>query len=72
MKKYTLAEVFTVNEAAQRYNISKYTIQNKLKPSTAASITALNAMEELGIIRRSCNTWLITHDFMKLHFDSII
>lgn len=65
MKKYKLNEVFTMAEVEERYGVNKFTVQNKLKPSTSDS--KLEEWIKQGIIVKSGKTWLLTDDFMQLH-----
>ncbi|MCB5007507.1 hypothetical protein LGV96_09720 [Streptococcus mutans] len=64
MKNYTLHEVFTVSEAAERYDISIETIKSRVRTSTTRP-DRFESWVELGIVRKSGNTWLLTDDFMK-------
>lgn len=60
---HTLDEIMTISEAAERYGMKVETLKNKLKPSIAGE-DKLNHLIELGLIRKSKNTWLLTVQFM--------
>lgn len=66
-KKYNLNEIMTLGEAAERYEISIDKIKNRLKPSKMGQQQIDNWVAE-GFIRLSGRTWLISSDFMELHF----
>lgn len=64
MKSYTLDEVFTVSEAAERYGLSVETVKSRVRTSSTRP-ERFESWLELGIVRKSGNTWLLTDDFMK-------
>ncbi|HEY9571200.1 MAG TPA: helix-turn-helix domain-containing protein [Metalysinibacillus sp.] len=64
MKKYSIEEIFTMSEAAERYGINIDTIKSRVRTSSARP-ERFNSWLELGIIRKSGKTWLLTDDFMK-------
>lgn len=65
MKKYTLDQVLTMSEAAERYDINLDTLKSRLKPSLAGQ-DRLDQWQKQGIIKKSGKTWLITEDFLKI------
>ena len=65
MKKYTLNQVLTISEAAERYDINLETLKSRLKPSVAGQ-DRLDQWQKQGVIKKSCKTWLITEDFLKI------
>jgi hypothetical protein len=66
-KKYSLNNIMTLGEAAERYEISIDKIKNRLKPSKMGQEQIDKWVAE-EFIRLSGRTWLISSDFMDLHF----
>ena len=64
MKKYSIEEIFTMSEAAERYGINISTIKSRVHTSSTRP-ERFESWLELGIIRKSGKTWLLTDDFMK-------
>lgn len=67
IKKYELNNVMTLGEAAERYGKSHDMIKNRLKPSKVGQ-DQIDEWVDQGIIKLSGRTWLISSDFMDLHF----
>lgn len=53
-----------MSEAAERYGINIDTIKSRVRTSSARP-ERFDSWLELGIIRKSGKTWLLTDDFMK-------
>lgn len=66
MKNY-IYDIMTMVEAAERYEVKLYTLKNKFKPSVTKQ-EKIDAWVKEGLIRQSGKTWLITIDFMEMHF----
>ena len=66
-EKYTLDQVLTIPEAAELYNINLQTLKNKMKPSVVGE-DQIAEWTEKGLIRRSGRIWLITREFVELHY----
>lgn len=66
-KKYTLQQVMTLGEAAERYAVSIDMVKNRLKPSKVGQ-DQIDQWVAQGIIRLSGRIWFISTDFMDLHF----
>lgn len=66
-KKYNLDQVMTLGEAAKRYAVSLDMVKNRLKPSKVGQ-EQIDEWVAKGIIKLSGRTWLISKDFMDLHF----
>lgn len=65
--KYTLNEIMTIAEAAEKYNINIQTLKNKFKPSIVGP-GRINEWIASGLIRQSGKTWLMTEEFIKIAF----
>lgn len=68
--KYTLNEIMTLGEAVERYQeygVTMDKIKNRLKPSKSGQ-EKIDEWVSQGIIKLSGRTWLISTDFMDLHF----
>ena len=65
--KYTLNQIMTIAEAAERYGINLNTLKNKFKPSVVGQ-ERLDAWVKHGLVRQSGKTWLITEMFMEINF----
>ena len=61
--------IMTIIEASERYNVNLDTVKNKFKPSVTGKEKIENWIKE-GLIRQSGKTWLITVEFMDMHFGS--
>ncbi|MFJ7954187.1 hypothetical protein ACIQZG_22045 [Lysinibacillus sp. NPDC096418] len=57
-----------LSEAAERYDVSLDMIKNRLKPSKVGQEQIDQWVSE-GLIRLSGRTWIISTDFMKMHFE---
>lgn len=66
-KKYTLDEIMTIKEAADRYDLNQQTLKNKLKPSVVGQ-EKIDEWVASGIIRQSSTTWLLTEKFIENNF----
>ena len=66
--KYTLNEVMTIVEAAERYNLNVQSLKNKFKPSIVGQ-DRIDSWAREGLIKQSGKTWLLTEDFIKLVFN---
>ena len=62
--KYSLYEIMTMVEAAEKYGVNIHTLKNKFKPSVTKP-EKIKAWIEAGLIRQSGKTWLITEKFMN-------
>lgn len=67
IKKYELNNVMTLGEASERYAVSLDMVKNRLKPSKVGQ-EQIDQWAAQGIIKLSGRTWLISVDFMDLHF----
>lgn len=67
---HTIDNFMTVGEAAERYQVSIDMIKNRLKPSKVGQ-KQIDEWIEKGLIRLSKRTWIISKDFMDMHFNNI-
>ena len=65
--KYSLSQIMTITEAAERYGINPNTLKNKFKPSIVGQ-ERLDAWVKHGLVKQSGKTWLITDTFMEINF----
>lgn len=65
--KHTIDGFMTLGEAAERYGVSIDMIKNRLKPSKVGQ-SQIDEWVNAGLIRLSNRTWIISTDFMDLHF----
>lgn len=65
--KYTLDQIMTIPEAAERFGINQQTLKNKMKPSIIGQERIDEWVAE-GLIRQSSKTWLVTEKFIEKLF----
>lgn len=65
--KYTLEQIMTIPEAAERFGINVQTLKNKMKPSVVGQ-ERIDEWVADGLIRQSSKTWLITQEFIENNF----
>lgn len=68
--KYSLYEIMTMIEAADKYHVNYNTLKNKFKPSVTKP-EKIQAWIQAGLIRQSGKTWLITEKFMQDNFKKV-
>lgn len=68
--KYTLEQIMTIPEAAERFGINVQTLKNKMKPSVVGQ-DRIDEWVTNGLIRQSSKTWLITVEFIENNFKNI-
>ncbi|MED4888929.1 helix-turn-helix domain-containing protein [Lysinibacillus sp. FSL R7-0073] len=64
---YTLKDVMSVQEAAERWSISIDTIHSRIRTITKDN-TKFEGAVEAGLIKKSCRTWILTTPLMKMWF----
>ena len=65
--KHTIDDFMTIGEAAVRYGVSIDKVKNRLKPSKIGQ-EQIDKWVDAGLIRFSGGTWIISIDFMEIHF----
>lgn len=65
--KHTIDNYMTLGEAAERYGVSIDMIKNRLKPSKVGR-AKIDEWVKQGLVKLSNRTWIISTDFMDLHF----
>lgn len=67
MHKFDLNEIMTIPEAAERYGVNIQTLKNYFKPSIVGQ-DIIDSRIAANLIRQSAKTWLLTPEFMEIHF----
>lgn len=68
LKESPLFQVMALNEAATLYNVNLETLKSRFKGTTEEKQMKIKRWEELGLARKSGNTWLVTKDFMEIEY----
>lgn len=64
INQYTIDEIMTIAEVAEKYEINLERVKNKLKPSIVGQVK-LDEWTTAGIIRKSAGVWLLTDNFVQ-------
>ena len=66
-EKYSIHEILTITEAAEKFEVNQETLKNKFK-RTVTKPEKIDSWIKEGLIRQSGKTWLITEKFMLENF----
>lgn len=64
---YSLNQIMTIVEAAERYGINEDSLRNKFKPRVTKP-ERIKAWIESGLVRQSGSTWLLTETFIRQNY----